>query len=203
MHYTNQQGEVDFWFEVINKPALQRVNQSRDKLCPPSLLLRSHSLQSPELSLIICFFFYPGDLVSLPALLMGEVMTVIGGDVAIVEAGKERQPLFLLLLAWEHSPTVENVSSRGIWPLRCTCRWRGRWRRPPCPSCPSCARPRQGRTRSLSPTPSARDSIIFHCLGEVPAPLHCGLQKPSGRWFHSVCHPQQCRVCMAGVYLEE
>ena len=56
MHYTNQQGEVDFWFEVINKPALQRVNQSRDKLCPPSLLLRSHSLQSPELSLIICFF---------------------------------------------------------------------------------------------------------------------------------------------------
>lgn len=56
MHYTNQQGKVDFWFEVINKPALQRVNQSRDKSCPPSLLLRSHSLQSPELSLIICFF---------------------------------------------------------------------------------------------------------------------------------------------------
>ena len=51
---------------------------------------------------------------SLPALLMGEVMTIIGGDVAIVEAGEERQPLLLLLLAWEHSPTVENVSSRGI-----------------------------------------------------------------------------------------
>ena len=56
MHCTIQQGKVNFWFEVINKPALQRVNQSRDKLCPPSLLLRSHSLQSPELSLIICFF---------------------------------------------------------------------------------------------------------------------------------------------------
>ena len=50
---------------------------------------------------------------SLPALLMGEVMTVIGGDVTIVEAGKERQPLFLLLLAWEHSPTVDKVSSSG------------------------------------------------------------------------------------------
>ena len=50
---------------------------------------------------------------SLPALLMGEVMTIIGGDVTIVEAGEERQPLFLLLLAWEHSPTEDKVSSRG------------------------------------------------------------------------------------------
>ena len=87
---------------------------------------------------------------------MDKVVALVRGDVSVVEACKKCQPVHLLLLPREDSPTSKKVSQQVRRRRRgpCTCAWRGRWCRPPCHPCPSSAPLPWGCTLPPPPRPS-------------------------------------------------